>query len=162
MDPEFWREALKQVPALTVVCVGGIVMLVYLLRSNRHLVEKISDIDARNSQVMDHVFAFIEDRDSRIKSVNDRIITAFDRNTEAFGRSQALTDEVRELRRENANLHQITQHAVRDMANVAGLQHAIGQHQQAHRTKGYPPGGITIETPPATVQETELPQDISE
>lgn len=138
--PVFWDKAIEQVPSLAVLCVSGLIIVVLFLRS-------IRAISADGKAV---VSQFLE-RDAKVMEV-------LDRNTEALGRADALTDEVREFRRESSYNHMENRHAICNLANAAGLERALREHAQAqaHKATGGPPGTIVIETPPVTLPPTGI------
>lgn len=130
--PQFWVEALKQVPALAVVCV----LMVYIV-----------------SKFLQHLSA----SDSRFAAREERLALALDRNSEAFGRAEALADEMRAMRADIQRHHEEdhagrreTNHAVRNLAAVAGWEDALKSMQRSteHRARGGPPGTIQVVTPP--------------
>lgn len=64
MDSAFWMEAVRQVPALAVVCVGGLFMISWVLRSVKTSADRLA-------AVVDQFLAYIEDRDSRLQHSED-------------------------------------------------------------------------------------------
>ena len=131
-DQAFWTEALKQVPALAVVCV----LMVYIVH-----------------KFLQH----LANSDQRFAAREERLALALDRNSEAFGRAEALADEMRSMRvdleRHHGEDHEARRdaiHALRNLAAVAGWEKALATLQKTteHKTAGGPPGTIQVVTPP--------------
>ena len=150
----FWQEALRQVPALAVLSLVLLFIVSWFLRSLKQL-----STDGRDT--INRFLEFMDDRDSRqgkrdqehdaaLKGLGDschgfqrelanKVGSALDRNTEAFGRADALTDELREFRRESRLDMQLVRHALRNLANEAGL--SLMETRLAHEADDQSPGG---------------------
>ena len=132
----FWQEALRQVPALAVLSLVLLFIVSWFLRSLKQL-----STDGR--ETINRFLEFMDDRDSRQgkrdqehaeslkelgnnchgfqREMANKVGSALDRNTEAFGRADAMADELRDFRRENRLDMQLLRHALRNLANEAGL-----------------------------------------
>ena len=168
--PSFWDKAVDLSPVTAIVFVALCIVVAAFVWAFRRMV-------ASNQETVSNFLAHIESSDAardralreisaschavqeslvgRVEAQFGRTNAVLDQNVLALGRADALTDEVRMLRQDHARFHrdsqdahQYTRHALRDLANAAGLK-AL-EEKYAHQITGLPPGCSVVETlPPA-------------
>ena len=142
--PSFWEKALDQVPGLAVVCV---LMMFVVWRFLSHLAASSIARDATMREISNSCHTVQEGLMTRVEMMTGRSHAALDRNTEAFGRTDALTDEVRAFQVEARAEFQNVRHAILNLANAARIK---GMEDILFvRDRGLVPGSVEImATPP--------------
>lgn len=130
--PSFWDKALDQVPALAVVCVGGLFVIWLFLRAQRKSSEDVLAANSETRAVVDKFLGYMEDRDTKLKDSHERVAETIERNTLALGRVDGLGEEIRDLRhvceanhREQMAAHEKARHKIVDLAHAAHLRRAV-------------------------------------
>lgn len=144
VPPDFWTEAVKQVPALAVVMVGGIFVVFAFLRASRRQTDRfLVSLDSRDEEFARlkgdcHAHQTVLANRQDVQS--ERYHRLVERYEVGCSNSDQLCGEVRDLARKNDELHKELRHEVRDLANAAGLKEAVQQIQ--FQARGGPPGTV--------------------